>query len=521
MASKSIDPGSTTDAGSAADAASSGAATPSVPMGEAAASNDARDITLGFFGNMRQMQDSILAARGGGLEIYEEVLRDWQCYPTFQQRRRAVVSKEWGVEPGAKDKASVMAAESLKAQLEAIGFDNATDKMLFGIWYGYAAGECMWARDGSEVIIDRIKVRKARRFRYDMEGHLRLLTRANSIDGEVMPDRKFWTFCTGADNDDDPYGIGLGHYCYWPVWLKKNGYRFWAMLLDKFGAPTGVGKFPAGASKEDQAKLLGAISAIQSSSGIIIPEEMMIELLEASRSGSVGNEGFVDRMDAAIAKVVLSQTMTTDNGASRAQGQVHEGVKEEVVKGDADLVCSSFNQGPSKWLTDWNYPGAVPPKVWRKIEPPEDLDKLADRDSKIYQMGFEPSEEYVKETYGEGWTKRQAAPAPVLPGLPGNPLPKNDPAKPASSASFAEPQTASAVRQLAEQADMIAGHSVDALIDDIRQMLETSRTMQEFEQQLMLAYPKLSIADVAAVIRDATVVAELTGRVDQETSNQA
>lgn len=505
---------------SAANATSAGETIAPPVMGEIAASDDVRDITLGFTGKMRPMQDAVLAARGGGLEIYEEVLRDWQCYPTFQQRRRAVVSKEWGVEPGAKDKASVMAAESLKAQLEAISFDNATDKMLFGLWYGHAASEFKWGRDGREFIIDKIKVKKARRFRYDMDGNLRLLTRTNSIEGKVMPSRKFWTFCTGADNDDDPYGIGLAHYCYWPVWLKKNGYRFWAMLLDKFGMPTGVGKFPAGASPQDQTKLLNAISAIQSSSGIIIPESMMIEFLEASRSGSVGNEGFVDRMDAAVAKIVLSQTMTTDNGSSRAQGQVHEDVKEEVVKGDADLVCSSFNQGPAKWLTDWNYPGAVPPRVWRKIEPPEDLDKLADRDTKIYQMGFDPTEEYIKETYGEGWAKRQAAPAPVLPGLPGNPLPKNDPAKPASPASFAEPQTASAVRQLAEQADAIAGHSVDALIDDIRQMLETSRTMQEFEQQLMLAYPKLSIADVAAVIRDATVVAELTGRADQETSNQ-
>lgn len=509
---------SATSAGNAANAKTGAEGAAPVPAGEAAASVDGRDITLGFFGQLRPMQDSVLAARGGGLEIYEEVLRDWQCHSTFQQRRTAVVSKEWDVVPGGEDKLSVMAAESLKAQLDAIGFDNATNKMLFGLWYGYAASELMWSTDGAEIVIEKIKVRKARRFRFDNDGGLRLLTRSSSFEGELMPARKFWTFSTGADNDDDPYGLGLAHYCYWPVWLKKNGYRFWSMLLDKFGAPTGVGKFPVSASKEDQNKLLGAIAAIQSSSGIIIPDGMAIELLEATRTGSAGNDGFVDRMDAAIAKVILSQTMTTDNGSSKSQSETHMDVREEVVKGDADLVCSSFNAGPAKWLTDWNYPGAVPPKVWRKIEPPEDLGALAERDTKIHALGFEPSEEYIQKTYGEGWTKK-AVPPPVLPGLPGGPPldPARDPApaekKAAKQAAFAEPDEDEPAR-LARELDEAALEAGTAMIDAIKAELDASSTLVEFSERLMRRYPTLSIDDLSAAMRDGLTLAELTGRAD-------
>jgi hypothetical protein len=55
--------------------------------------------------------------------------------------------------------------------------------------------------------------------------------------------------------------------------------------------------------------------------------------------------------------------MTTDDGSSLAQAKVHEGVMDEVVKSDSDLLSASFNEGPGRWLTEWNFPGAAPPKA--------------------------------------------------------------------------------------------------------------------------------------------------------------
>lgn len=494
-------------------------------MGEISASRDGRDITYGYLGKIRQHQDSVLAMRGGGLEIYEDVLRDPQVFSCFQQRRLAVTSKEWDVEAGAEDKQSQMAAEFLREQLSDVGFDNAMGKMLHGLFYGYAVAECMWGKDGRHFTLDTIKVRKARRFRYDDEGGLRLLTQIDAVEGELMEPRKFWTFNAGADNDDEPYGLGLGHWCYWPVWFKKNGLKFWAMYLDKFGMPTGVGKYPAGTTAEDQRKLLNAVAAIQSDSGIIIPDGMMIDLLEATRAGTSDNKSFHDTMDAAIAKVILSQTMTTDNGSSRSQGEVHEDVKEEVIKADADLICSSFNNQVALWLTEWNFPNAVPPRVWRDIEPPEDLDARAERDTKIYNLGYEPTEDYIKETYGEGFVKKQPVEPPaVLPGLPGGPPLKGkalapvDPAKAAAEAelAFAEAKarTDDPVTRLADQALIVGNAPLAQLVDDIRDLIDKSVDLAEFQASLLEAYPKIDVSNVAALIRDALIVAELNGHDD-------
>lgn len=486
-------------------------------MREVAVSGDGRDITIGYFGSgLRQMTDPILLARGGDLEVYEELLRDDQVHSCFQQRRLAVISSELIVEAGAEDKASVMAADFWREQIKALNFDGTTLKMLKGLFLGYSVAECMYGKDGRNWGLDAIKVRKAKRFRFDMDGGLRLLTMQDSAEGELMPARKFWTFSAGADDDDDPYGRGLGYWCFWPVFFKKNNVRFWTLYQDKFSGPTALGKYPQGASVEEIRKLLQAAAAMGRDSAVAIPEEMTLQFLEAMRSSQNSYEPFYDRMDAALAKVILSQTMTTDakaSGIGSGAANVHMDVREEVIKSDADLLSASFNGGPVRWLTEWNFPGATPPRIFRQTEPAEDLDKLAERDERVMRMGFRPTIDRITENYGEGW---EIDPNPrvgrtLLPGLPGNPLP--DPAAPPPRpANFSEHEDDPA--RLARELAPVAAPSVGSMIDAIRAEMDASSTLAEFHERLLRRYPTLDVDDIAAVMRDGMVLAELTGRDD-------
>ncbi len=43
--------------------------------------------------------DSVLQQRGRDMRLYDELLRDDQVKPCFQQRRLAVTQSEWDVEP--------------------------------------------------------------------------------------------------------------------------------------------------------------------------------------------------------------------------------------------------------------------------------------------------------------------------------------------------------------------------------------------------------------------------------------
>lgn len=420
-----------------------------VLMTEIASTMDGRDITQPWVKGLREAKDPKLAT-AVDWGAYDVILNDDQVYATMQQRISAVVSRNWTVVAGDEsDPRSVEAAEKFDETLKRIGWDRVTRKMSMATFYGYGVAEIMWeVRDG---LFDwaRIKVRHARRFRYNAEDQLVMLTPTNP-QGELMPERKFWVHRVGAADDDQPYGQGLAHWLYWPTLFKRNGIRFWNIFLDKFGTPTAKGTYPRGASGDEIRKLLGALSAIATDSGFVVPEGVAVELLSATRSGVADFHQLCTYMDGAIAKINLSQTMTTDNGSSRSQSETHAGVRDDVVQSDSDDMTDSFingpdgKGGPARWWTDFNYgPDVAAPIVRRKVEEEEDTKTTAETDKTLGETGWVRTEESFRDTYGEGWVRKddpqapsgsQSAPIPAPAAQPGQPA-KPAPAIPASFAA--------------------------------------------------------------------------------------
>ncbi|MBN5006889.1 DUF935 family protein, partial [Stenotrophomonas maltophilia] len=328
-------------------------------------------------------------------------------------RQDSVVACEWQVEPGGEKRIDRQAAEYLQEQLHGIGWDNVTRKMLFGVFYGYGVAEILYKVDGTRIGLKDIKVRNRRRFRYGKEGDLRLLTQTQMTEGVPAHAPYFWNFCSGADHDDEPYGLGLAHWLYWPVLFKRNGLKFWLIFLEKFGMPTAVGEYDENATDPEKAKLLQATRAIQTDSGIIMPKGMALRLLEAGRSGTADYKALQDYMDATIQKVVLGQTASTQGTPGKlGNDQLQREVRRDIITSDADLVCESFNKGPARWLTEWNFPGAAIPRVYRVTEESEDLDATASRDKKILDLGYKPKQVYMDQTYGDNYEPVQAPQEP-------------------------------------------------------------------------------------------------------------
>lgn len=359
---------------------------------------------------MVENPDNILLGRGGGqLNIYKDLLRDDQVKSCFQQRRSAVVYSEYYVEAASDSKDDQAAAEWWRSELQRISFDRITDMMLYATHYGWSVAETLYAvMDDGKIHIDEIKVRDRARFGFSGEGELYL--KQTLGPHKHMPKDNFWTLSVGADHSDNPYGEGLAHSLYWPVFFKRNGIKFWLIFLEKFGMPTAMAKLnQAQVNDPEQRKMaLSIIDAIQADSGVVVPDDFVVELLEASRSGTADYQALHSSMDKAISKIILSQTMTTDDGSSKSQSEVHRGVRDQVVKSDADLLCESFNQQVVTRMTEWNFPKATPPKVWRQTAPDSNATQLSliERDTKMAELGYEPTEDYIRETYGDGWQKK-------------------------------------------------------------------------------------------------------------------
>jgi len=442
------------------------------PMGESAAITTL-DIGAIFADELRVSSDEIMRAKGGDLGVYEQVLRDEQCYATFKQLRTDIISRETRVEPGGDRPIDIEAADDLSAQLAGISWDAITKKMLTGIWYGYSVGECMWQADSTRITLQDVKVRKAKRFRFDKNDQLRLI-RTNATQGIVMPAAKFWLFKADADDDDDPYPLGLGYYCYWPVWFKRNMMRFWALWGEKFASPTPVAKFPAGAKEDERKKALALAKTVLSGAALAIPNTVALDLLEALARAGDDYELFCKYIDSATTKIVLCETMTTDSGSSRSQSETHSEVKVDVTQTYADLVCESFRRGPATWLTQWNHPGAVVPRIYRDFSESEDLRNAADRDAKLVVVGYRPSAQRVQETYGTGYE-------------PISSTPQENPAPPAFAESGALSADASIERLIGDGGwEKVIGPEVDTVskaLDRASSLEDARKLISELSEQ--------------------------------------
>jgi phage gp29-like protein len=465
----------------------------------------------GYTGDVLTNPDPLLARSADGQSLYRWVLSDDQVAACWQQRRLAQVSAPWEVEPASERRADKRAADFIRETLDRLQFDALTDQMLHGVMAGYAVAECIWSVSGGQVSLNAVKVRRPHRFRIDAAGALRWQPPAGTLTA-ALPERKFWWYVVNRASAEDAYGNGLAAQLYWPVWLKHHAVQFWAIGLEKFAAPTPVGKYPPGATVEQQDTLLNAALAMAQERAVIIPDTMQLDLLQAARSSGGDFSAFVRHWDGAIAKIILSQTMTTDPGSSEAQARVHQDVADAIVLADADLICGSLNRGPIAWLTEWNFPGAEPPQVWRRLEPDEDLTSAAARDEKLAAIGYRPNAERIARVYGEGYE-------PVQPAAADATDPGADATAPA--AALAEPPTPDPLEPVNDPVDPIVeralkatGPAIDALIADILAALDGAETVEDVTERLLATRPGLDLSTLADALAGAMAEAHLQGRAD-------
>lgn len=394
-----------------------------------------KDITRFVYGgSFLSNIDPTLVSRGGAtqLDIYDDIERDCHAFAVLQKRKLAVISREWTVEAGGDRPIDKDAAELVEEQLKGMSFDLVCLDQLDAILKGFAVGEVIWETVGNVEVAKKILARNQRRFVFDPESQLRLRTWQSMYTGDELPEKKFVVFQWGSKKND-PYGLGLGTRLFWPVFFKKQGIQFWLTFADKFGSPTAIGKYPPGTPVPEQDKLMNALTAIAQEAGVIIPEDMAVDFMQAKLAGTTTTyEDLCRYMDEQISEAVLGETGSTNQsggGGSRSRDEVGNECRLEIAQADSIMQCGVINSTVVQWIVDYNLPGAAYPRVSRNFEEPINLLQKAQTDKLIVDMGYEPVEpSYFDETYGGKWQRRVQSPAPVAmqpQALP--PIPSDEP----------------------------------------------------------------------------------------------
>lgn len=119
------------------------------------------------------------------------------------------------------------------------------------------------------------------------------------------------------------------------IGLKRFILARWASFVECYGAPLRLGKYHPGASEADKQVLRRAVRALGRDAAAVLPENMPLEFVEAKNQQGETFENLLNWINREISKAVLGQTMTTEDGSSLSQAQVHNEVRADITRADA------------------------------------------------------------------------------------------------------------------------------------------------------------------------------------------
>ncbi|MBP1852695.1 DUF935 domain-containing protein [Rhizobium halophytocola] len=308
------------------------------------------------------------------LELAEDMEeRDLHYAGLLSIRKRQVSGLEITVEAASDAKIDVEAADLVREVLDRDEFEDEVVDILDAIGKGFSCTEILWDTSEGQWRPSALKWRDPRWFTFDrVSGETPLI---RSEDGEAPLQPWCWIVHRAKVKSGLTIRGGIARAVAWTFLFKHFSLKDWAIFVEAYGQPLRVGKYGQGATEEQKAKLIEAVTSIGSDFAAIIPESMAVEIIQSNVSGNHEiYEKRADWLDRQVSKVVLGQTQTTDAQAGGyAVGKVHDGVRDDIERADAKQLAATLTRDLAMPLVAFNLgPQRRYPKV--RIGRPDEVD---------------------------------------------------------------------------------------------------------------------------------------------------
>ncbi len=152
-----------------------------------------------------------------------------------------------------------------------------------GVGHGFAPVELAWLKSGKDLL-PAFHPRPQEWFRLDT-ARRELRLRDASADG--APLQPFgWVLHTYGKAKTGYLGrMGLHRVLVWPFLYKAYAIGDFAEFLETFGLPIVMGKYYNGASPEERASLMRAVTALGHDARAIMPADMQLEIEKIASGG--------------------------------------------------------------------------------------------------------------------------------------------------------------------------------------------------------------------------------------------
>lgn len=471
-----------------------------------------RDRSPDFFSLAMSLPDPdpVLRKLGKDIKVYKELLSDARVGPCVESRKAAVIALEWDV---ARGNAPAAVTKFVRQCLARLKVGDIIREILNAPLYGMQPLEVIWRRDGKNTVPDRVVGKPVDWFVFAPEDNsLRLRTKANLVQGDPLPEKKFLLPRYNATYEN-PYGERVLSRCFWPVTFKRGGLKFWLRFIEKFGSPWIIGKHSPNASKTDVDELAEKLERAIQDAVFVIPEDSSAQIVEAAgKSGSSAlYRDLKESCDTDIAICILGQNLSTNvKSGSLAAAEVQERVRGEIKDGDKKIVVQTMGS-LIDWICELNFgPGERP--VFELFEEEEVDQKLATRDKTLSDTGqVKFTKRYFMKAYSLEDEDFDVVAGTPVPG--GDVTPTEFAQAPGATASpTGDPVDALAAALTPEQLQEIAGKLLAPVLD----LVESAASVEDIAERLHGVYPDMDDTTFEDLLMRAIFVASVWGRLSAQ-----
>lgn len=460
---------------------------------------------------------SILEAAAEGsandyLTLAEEMEeRDLHYASVIGTRKLAVAGLNIRVEAASDEAEDIRRADALSEVIGAPEFGELQADLTDALGKGYAVSEIIWDRSGKTWNPARFEPRDQRFFQFDRTSgrELRLLDDADAFNGIALEPYKFIVHLPRI-RSGLPIRGGLARLAAVAYMCKAWTWKDWMGFADIFGLPMRVGRYGPGASKDDILTLMSAVANLGSDAAAVIPDSMRIEFTQAANVGGAGDffKGLAEWWDKQVSKAVVGQTMSADDGSSRAQAMVHNEVRLDLLQADAKAESNTLNRYLVRPWCDLNFaPGRACPKLIIDVPQPEDTKLLVDALTALVPLGLRVEQSVIRDKLG----LPEPAKGAELLGLVKPPEAVTALNREEKRTQVAAPDTVDG-----QVSTMVAATAapLDAMVGAVRELMDSARSLEDFRDRLIVAYPDIDTDHLAAAIAEGMAAASLAGRYD-------
>lgn len=335
--------------------------------------------------------------------------RDAHLRAEMDKRKSALASLDWDIVEPRNASAAEKAATEWVREVLTDAVDPVEDLLLAlmeGVGHGFAPVELEWRQDGGELL-PAFHPRPQEWFRLNV-ARTELRLRDVSVDGAPLLPFGWVMHTNGKAKTGYAGRMGLHRTLSWPWLYKAYSLGDFAEYLETYGLPMIVGKYFSGASADEKASLMRAVTALGHDARAIMPQEMTLEIQKIAGGGSSGDTphmAMIQWAEKAESKAILGQTLSADTGSkgggSYALGKVHEEVRHDILRGDARQIAGTLTRDLVYPLIALNKGGIDGlrrcPQFRFDLGEMEDLIAYADALPKLVGVGFKVPRPWAQE----------------------------------------------------------------------------------------------------------------------------